>query len=50
VPFFDAAKLKMSPGLTPMGNQMLLGHPNNIPWGYMDDMKRSESNEYAVKH
>jgi hypothetical protein len=29
----------MSHGLTPMGHQMLLGLPNNIHWGYMDDMK-----------
>jgi hypothetical protein len=36
---FVTAKLKMSHGLTPLGHQMLLGHPNNSHWRYMDDMK-----------
>jgi hypothetical protein len=48
VAFYDTAKLKISHGLTPMGHHMLLGHPNNIHWGYMADMKWSDSNIYAV--
>jgi hypothetical protein len=39
VAIYDTAKLKISHGLTPTGHHMLLGHPNNIHWGYMDDMK-----------
>jgi hypothetical protein len=35
----SAAGLKKWHGLTPVGHQMLLNHPNTINWKYVRDMK-----------